>query len=311
MDFITIIIPLYNVSRYLDQCLKSIVNQTIHNFECIIVDDCSTDGSIEIINQYIELYPNLFRYFKNKQNMGQSHSRHNGFTKSLGNYIVYLDADDYIADNFLEILYNTIISNDYDIVMSSHYKVYFNHMDYIDAERRFIKNRYTDSYLWGKLYKKEYLAQNYLPPIKMFLEDVVFNIKILSGNPKIGFVSVGLYFYVQRSDSTMSSIKTIEELDYTLGKIHDTFMMNNLQMTLEQYSYMIELYTFLYPILDSKLEQYQLFKRFMKKNGRLPNFSAMKPYTMLHSNSAWKKMTILFKSKGLYLFRPRFKLKSK
>ena len=89
----SIIVPVYNVEKYVKKCLESIVNQTYRDYEVIIVNDGSTDGSIRIVNQFIEEDPNRIRLI-NQQNKGLGGARNTGLENALGEYIVYLDSDD-------------------------------------------------------------------------------------------------------------------------------------------------------------------------------------------------------------------------
>lgn len=96
----SIIVPVYNVEKYLDQCLASILEQTYNDFECIIIDDGSPDNSNIIIDKYVKL-DQRFKVIHQK-NMGLSAARNTGLDIAQRNYIVFVDSDDYIADDYLE-----------------------------------------------------------------------------------------------------------------------------------------------------------------------------------------------------------------
>lgn len=96
----SIIVPVYNVEKYIDKCLASILRQTFKNFECIIIDDCSPDNSNAIIDKYVKL-DQRFKVIHQK-NMGVSVARNTGLDIAKGDYIIFVDSDDYIADDYLE-----------------------------------------------------------------------------------------------------------------------------------------------------------------------------------------------------------------
>ena len=103
MKKISIIVPVYNVEKYVDNCISSILNQSYKNIELIIIDDKSTDDSYEIISKYSKKAIIL----QNKKNSGLSYTRNVGLDKATGDYISFIDSDDYIPENFYEELINS------------------------------------------------------------------------------------------------------------------------------------------------------------------------------------------------------------
>ena len=116
-DMISIIIPIYNVEKYLEKCLDSILNQTYKNLEIILIDDGSTDNSPNICNSYCEKDKRIKIIHKN--NEGVSSARNKGIELSKGKYIVFIDSDDYVSNEHIEVLYDCIISNNVDLVISN------------------------------------------------------------------------------------------------------------------------------------------------------------------------------------------------
>lgn len=117
MPKVSVIIPVYNVQEYLRECLDSLVNQTIkEDLEVIIVNDGSKDKSQNIIDEYVEKYPKLFKSYI-KENGGQGSARNYGVKKASGEYIGFVDSDDYIENDMYEILYNEGIKKKLDIVV--------------------------------------------------------------------------------------------------------------------------------------------------------------------------------------------------
>lgn len=159
----SIIVPVYNVEKYLDQCLESILRQTFKDFECIIIDDGSPDNSNIIIDKYVKL-DQRFKVIHQK-NMGISAARNAGLDIAKGDYIVFVDSDDYIADDYLEKFALKIADTDADMVICGLIEVY---KDYekskvfaVESTEVIKQNILADvwpSYAWNKCYKKDLFA---------------------------------------------------------------------------------------------------------------------------------------------------------
>ena len=116
---ISIIVPIYNADRYLNKCLDSLVNQTKKELEFILINDGSTDNSESIIKSYKD---DRIKYFK-RSNHGIGNTRNFGINKSTGQYIIFLDSDDYLEDNACEVLYKTALKEDSDLIIFDFYRV--------------------------------------------------------------------------------------------------------------------------------------------------------------------------------------------
>ena len=120
-ELISIIVPIFNTEKYLHQCLNSISNQSYENFECLLINDGSTDASASICREYVAKDAR-FRYFE-KENGGVSSARNLGIERSGGAYITFIDSDDWVEFDYLEVLYSAIIQETADISVSS-YRTY-------------------------------------------------------------------------------------------------------------------------------------------------------------------------------------------
>ena len=109
MPKISIIVPVYNVEKYVDKCLKSLTQQTLQDIEIIIVNDGSLDKSVEIIEKYVKDNPTKIKYYE-KKNGGLSSARNYGVEYATGEYIAFLDSDDYVETNMYEEMYNLVMS---------------------------------------------------------------------------------------------------------------------------------------------------------------------------------------------------------
>ena len=226
---LSIIVPVYNVEAYLDKCLDSLVNQTMKDYEIIIVNDGSTDNSEDIIFKYKEKYEDLIKYISIPNN-GVGNARNVGITLAKGEYITFLDSDDYVDINAYKTLYEKIIDG-YDMVMSGYYIVRNNKLikkscKEIEFEDSIINKPEmiydTLPYCWAYMYKKELIESNNIKfsDHKIF-EDLLFTYKCIKCAKKIGKVNAPLIYYVDRSDSVtfkftnkfFSIFEVIDELD--------------------------------------------------------------------------------------------------
>lgn len=211
---VSIIVPVYNSEEYLEKCLESLVNQTLKNIEIIVIDDCSTDKSKEIINNYCkEYYGKVSGIFLEKNNM-QGFARNIGLEHSTGEYVLFVDSDDYIDINACEILYDRAKEENYDIVCFDIIEVrkdkkYIKKLAYdssfsgrIDSKKReFLLD--SKGYFSTRMYKKEMLiSKNIKFPEGIHYEDSAFNTITLLYAENIAKVDKGLYFYFIREGSS-------------------------------------------------------------------------------------------------------------
>ena len=172
MNFISLILPVYNVEKYLERCLNSILSQTYSNFELIIIDDGSTDNCPQIINKY-EKNDSRIKVFR-QENKGLSAARNEGLKKANGEYIGFIDSDDYISKYYLEYLLNALTDNNASISCCTYesgtednyyhdekYEGFENDLeiyDHTSAGQNMMKNKGIFVTVWAKLYKKEVLS---------------------------------------------------------------------------------------------------------------------------------------------------------
>ncbi|SUW08918.1 glycosyltransferase/CDP-glycerol:poly(glycerophosphate) glycerophosphotransferase [Brachyspira pilosicoli] len=230
---VSIIIPTYNVENYIEACLDSIINQTIKEIEIICIDDCSTDNTYNILEEYSKKDDRII-ILKNKKNSGAGFSRNRGLDISKGEYIGFIDSDDYVSNNYFENLYNTakkfnsdIVNNinmydDFNSIISPNYYNINNISNtYIEYESNaniynidvVSKDNITYT-VWNKIFNKNFLIKNKLSFMESATgssEDVDFIIRVMLNNPKISFNNVGKHFYRKRENSSIeTSTKDIE-----------------------------------------------------------------------------------------------------
>ena len=227
---VSVIIPVYNDEEYLPQCLNSVINQTYKNIEIICVNDGSTDNSKEVIEKFIDSRIRII----NQENKGSATTRNVGLKNAAGEYVLFLDADDWIDKKLIEITFNVIQSNNADIVMFDVYNVYDNSYikvkrvnNFIYPEKIKVLNYKDDDNIrdlqctaYTKLFRKDFLINNnlYFPDGMNLGEDVLFWFSLLFKNPKMVFISDFLYFYRKRSSSMTDAKSDMIDIQWNAYK---------------------------------------------------------------------------------------------
>lgn len=212
-DTISIIIPVYNVEKYLKKCIKSIINQTYTNIEIILVDDGSTDNSGKICDELKNKDSRIVVI--HKKNGGLSEARNVGIENATGKYIAFVDSDDYILNDMYEILYRNLIENDADISICKY--IYIKEEDKIDlktdtnniiimnnlhAMKELLLNKMITNHAWNKLYKKE-IFDNIKFSVGKKYEDIDVMYLLFEKSRKIVYQDITRYIYINREGSIL------------------------------------------------------------------------------------------------------------
>lgn len=220
-DKISIIIPVYNSEKYLNRCVDSVIGSTYQNLEILLVDDGSSDLSGKICDEYAKKDPRI-RVF-HTQNRGAAMAKNLGLDNATGDYVGFVDSDDYIENDMYETLYNSLTENSADISVCGHYKISGEKCSEINAggktevftkeqaiyETVYLRKMYN--YLCDKLFKKSVIADIRIPDLKIG-EDRVFLFNALIRSDKI--VSCGKvgYYYTDNPDSLTKSNISVEKM---------------------------------------------------------------------------------------------------
>ncbi len=217
---VSIIVPVYNVEQYIERCLKSLVEQTCScNYEIVIVNDGTKDNSMEIVRRFADEYK--FIKIIEQENGGLSSARNTGIANAIGEYIAFVDSDDFVSPDYIKLLYESAVKNDSDVVYSN----YCNIMDesgrkignfpkhkkgVFDAEK-ILKQTLQDitvrSYVWNKLYRRRVFTDNDLEfPIGINFEDFVVMPQVFYHSERVSFIPQSLYNYVHREGSITGSL---------------------------------------------------------------------------------------------------------
>ena len=216
---ITVIVPVYNVEHYLDKCLDSLINQTYKNLEIIVINDGSTDNSGTICQEYAQK-DNRIIYIE-KENGGQSEARNMGLDRMTGSYVTFVDSDDWVEPNYVEILYKKLLEYCADIAIGNYYSyneqegIFYFHIfgdsyyekvyDNVSIFENLYESQEMKSFalisIFGKLYKAD-LVKHLRFDIGKLGEDGYLNQKIYLLAEKTIYLNKGLYAYRQREGSS-------------------------------------------------------------------------------------------------------------
>lgn len=219
---ISIIVPVYKTEKYLDRCLESIVNQTYKNLEIILVDDASPDNCPQMCDDWAQKDSRIRAF--HIENNGVANARNFALTNSSGEYVGFVDSDDYIEKNQFEILYQNMVEFDADISVcgyqinvedeaESNIRV----VSYCDTMKMVATGDYKYGVLWNKLYKKSLVADIKMPHFAC-CEDLVFNYYAFKKANKVVECDDKLYHYMQNDDSTVHGSFGIGAFDAVYSK---------------------------------------------------------------------------------------------
>ena len=295
MPKVSVIIPFYNVEGYIEKCLETLVNQTLKDIEIILVNDGSKDRSIEIVNKFLARYPEKLVYLE-KENGGLSDARNYAIKYAKGEYVAFLDSDDYVEKDMYEEMYKLAKKEDSDMVECNFY------WEYPDKKKEDIgiiykgKNEMLEKVrvvAWNKLIKREILEKSKVQFPKGYRdEDVEFTYKLIPYIEKVSFLKKPCIHYIQREGSISNSQnERTKEIFDVLDHVIKYYKEKNIyEKYKEELEYIYIRYAFCSSLLrivkieDAKTQEKLLNLTWEKVNTQFPN---------------WKKNKILKKRKGL------------
>lgn len=317
MKKISVIIPVYNVENYLRKCLNSLVNQTLKDIEIIVVNDGTLDNSQEIIDEYVKKYPKKVVSII-QENGGQGAARNTGLLHAKGEYIGYVDSDDYVEENMYEELYKKAKEEDSDIVICGNNVVKENYefLSKEDVDKEFLLGKMA---VWNKIYKKNIIVDNKIQfRSKVWYEDLDFTMKVYFSSKKISYVDKPLYNYLLREGSTMNNnnikrnLELIEAFDSLIDYCKDKKIYNKAKDEIE-FLCIYHMYIFATTrVLNTnnkykdKIEIINKFKNYINSN--FPNFKQNKYLYLLPKRR--KLIYNLINSKFYCIIIALFKIKN-
>lgn len=231
MPKVSVIVPVYNVEKYLERCLDSLVNQTLDDIEIIIVNDGTKDNSEKIIKEFLDKYPQKIIYLK-KENGGLSDARNYGIPYAKGEYIAFLDSDDYIEKEMYKEMYELAKKENSDMVECDFI------WEYPDKIKEDIGQIYNGKkemlekvrvVAWNKLIKRSILEKTKIQfPKGLRYEDVEFTYKLIPYLDKVAFLKKPYIHYTQRDNSIINvQNERTKEIFIVLDNVLDYYKANN------------------------------------------------------------------------------------
>lgn len=216
---ISIIIPTYNVENYIKKCIKSLIMQTSKNFEVIIVDDKSTDNTLKIIDKLKKYADFPINIFKNNKNLGAGETRNVGLQLCNYEYVMFLDADDYLEINCIESLNESLNYRKWDCICFDYYvnkrKIQTYSKSVNSKKIKLLPEEALidcNGSVWCKLFRTEIIKDNHITfPSLIRNEDMVFTKKVISYCSEIKYIKQPLYHYVMRTTSLMHNKNLLNE----------------------------------------------------------------------------------------------------
>jgi len=232
---ITIIVPFYNTEKYLEECLASIRGQTFSNYECLMIDDGSTDSSRKIAKKYLD--DSRFKLLGDKH-IGFPLSKNLGLDNARGDYILFVDSDDYIESNCLEILYNNLIETNSDISIAR----YTQNMNQKNIDNYFKVETYKDrdsimskllsnTFLWNKLYKRYIFDDMRFEDVEA-LSDTMLNYLLFEKAHKTCYINIITYRHRVHD----------ENMTYRVRNFSSTYWEHRLNVYITMCSYILKNY---------------------------------------------------------------------
>ena len=300
MPVISIIVPVYNAEPYLRRCIDSILAQTFTDFECILIDDGSPDNCPIICDEYAEKDNRVVVI--HQDNRGSAATRNIGLFKAQGEWVGFVDSDDWIEHDMFEKMYAKANIGNYDMVWCDYYRYHLNGSNHIKVQIEglgkidFIK-RIFDGRLHGsvcnKLIKKSIcINNNILFPSANLLEDVVFVVQYIYHTDNIGYVNNALYHY------TFNPYSMVNDINGMKTRIEDTYENLSFIMSFLEGKYMIDIIV-MEPELSFRINMYKISMLLTKETRDMRKLFAFHPDSHKHifnknSNVNIIKKTFLF-----------------
>lgn len=315
---VSIVVPVYNVEKYLEKCLISLCRQTYKNIEIIVIDDGSTDRSQEIIKKYMKLDKRII--CERQENAGLGAARNTGIKLSKGSYLCFVDSDDWVSEDYVEQFVKTLEEDNTDMVISNIKYVYEDgserprtpHIDYHEvisskeAIKRLLINKQYRFHAPNKFVKKSIFQDNKIQFAEGKLyEDIFTTYKVILGTEKVSLIPNHTYFYLQSRAGSIMNAKINKKRFYDLYEALNQIVTNSQikKMNLEkeiQVIYVlnvISLMNYVYPAINNlSKEEITEYRKYVLKD---KNSDLLKNIFRNNEISAVQKLRV-------YLIRKHF-----
>ena len=223
---VSVIVPVYNVEDYLSRCLDSLIEQTYKDYEIICINDCSPDNSAKILSNYQCKYPDLIKVIDNEINLGLGRSREKALSLAKGDYILFVDSDDYVKPDYISIYTKALEEGDYDIVIGGYIR---------DVSGKKTVHLLSDS-VWSsvtyaiacaKLFKKSFIINNGLKFTGVSCgEDIYFSLSAYYCGAQTKVINYAGYYYYYNCNSITGSMDYKKNHERIMSEMFATFLSN-------------------------------------------------------------------------------------
>lgn len=223
---VSVIVPVYNVEDYLGRCLDSLINQTFSDYEIICINDCSPDNSADILRDYQLEHPDLIKVYHNEENMGLGKTRDKALTFAKGDYILFIDSDDYVKSDYISSYAKALNDGDYDIIIGGYIR---------DASGKktthlpsnSVWSTVTYPMAWAKLFKKSFIDSNNLEFTQIACsEDIYFSLSAYYCGAQTKVIDYAGYYYYFNRDSIIGSMDYKKNQERIMSELFSTFLGN-------------------------------------------------------------------------------------
>ena len=230
-NLISIIVPFYNVEQYIDRCIQSLITQTYRNIEILLVDDCSPDNTLEIGQEYAKTDSRI-KILQYEKNRGLGGARNYGIQNANGEYVLFVDSDDYINEDTIEALCAKAIQNDLCVLEANYLKEGEINTEVLPrknyySEKVFSGKEYWESIpiapvvAWNKFYRLSFLQENNIVFKLRKFEDVAFTAEVFMKAKRVMNIDFPFYHYIVRENSIMTETTSISHLEDAYALIQD------------------------------------------------------------------------------------------
>ncbi len=227
MKKVSVIIPVYNVEKYLRRCLNSVLAQTYDDYEIICVNDKSPDNSDRILAQYARKFPDKIKVYTNEENLGLGRTREKGLRYAEGEYVMFIDSDDYIRGDYIEAYVRAMEKDSYDMVIGGYIR---------DVEGR-KKVHYVSDSIWSvitypiacaKIFRKTFILDNNIEFSDIRCgEDIYFSLSLAYHNVRYKVIDYAGYYYYYNKKSITGSLDYSKNHEQFVASIYLRFMKNH------------------------------------------------------------------------------------
>lgn len=327
-ELVSIIVPIYKVEKFIEKCIESLILQTYRNIEIILVEDGSPDNSGKICDKYAKEDDRIIVI--HQKNKGVSVARNEGMKKANGNWIIFVDGDDFVPIDMVENLYNAAIEESCDICFGNYYivtkerikekKYYdipqkskiFTEEDKIILLRKCMENLGVP---WGKIYKKDVIERNnikFKPSLKR-MQDSIFNLYVFKEARNIKFINKTVYNYRQFIESSCYKYNPnieeiakniLEEIEIFIKRYKLSKQLKN-DYDKKSFKLFIEIIKLYYIPKESPLNNKEKIEKIKELSKKMPYKQAIKNIKLRDLNMNYKIAALLAKTHrivGLYLF---------